>query len=77
MNRIILALFFLVIYFAQPIYGYLDPGSGSVVVQLILGGVAGVAVILKLYWRKLVALFTSKEGDDQELKSKELQRKAN
>ena len=27
---------------------YLDPGSGSMLVQLLLGGVAGAAVIMKL-----------------------------
>lgn len=32
---------------------YLDPGSGSMLVQLLLGGAAGVAVILELGWRRL------------------------
>lgn len=33
---------------------YLDPGTGSMLLQLILGGAAGVGMIIKLYWRKLV-----------------------
>ena len=32
---------------------YLDPGSGTVIVQVILGGFAGVAVLAKLFWRRL------------------------
>ena len=31
---------------------YLDPGSGSMLVQLLLGGVAGAAVIMKLGWER-------------------------
>jgi hypothetical protein len=42
---------------ARPAYAYLDPGSGSMFVQLLLGGVAGAAVILRLYWNRLLALF--------------------
>jgi len=31
---------------------YLDPGSGSFIVQLVAGGVAGIVVTGKLYWRR-------------------------
>lgn len=36
---------------------YLDPGTGSMILQVLLGGIAGAAVVLKLYWHKLKALF--------------------
>lgn len=36
---------------------YLDPGSGSMLVQLLLGGVAGAAVIAKLSWQRLRGIF--------------------
>jgi hypothetical protein len=36
---------------------YLDPGSGSMLVQLLLGGVAGLAVIVKLFWRRILDIF--------------------
>ena len=38
---------------ALPVLAYLDPGSGTVIVQVILGGFAGVAVAAKLFWRLL------------------------
>jgi hypothetical protein len=41
----------------RPAAAYLDPGSGSMLLQVLLGGVAGVAVIAKLYWGRLLALF--------------------
>lgn len=38
---------------ATPAYAYLDPGTGSMLLQLILGGVAGALVVGKLYWQRL------------------------
>jgi hypothetical protein len=32
---------------------YLDPGSGSVLLQLLLGGIAAVGVTARLYWRRV------------------------
>ena len=38
-------------------HAYIDPSAGSILLQLILGGVAGIFVALRLYWRKLAGLF--------------------
>lgn len=46
----------LVVLTAAPAHAYLDPGSGSMLLQLILGGIAGFVVLVKLYWQKLKAL---------------------
>ena len=41
---------------------YLDPGTGSMLLQVILGGVAAVGVALKLFWHKIrVAVGLSKK----------------
>jgi hypothetical protein len=37
-------------------YAYLDPGTGSIILQVLLGGVAGVALVGKLYWHKFLSL---------------------
>lgn len=42
---------------ALPAQAYLDPASGSMFLQLLLGGVAGAALVVKLYWHKLLGLF--------------------
>jgi hypothetical protein len=34
----------------------MDPGSGSLLLQAILGGVAGLAVLAKLFWHRLARL---------------------
>ena len=33
---------------------YLDPGSASVILQMIGGGAAAVAVMGKLFWRRIL-----------------------
>jgi hypothetical protein len=45
-----------------PAFAYLDPGSGSMIVQLLLGGVAGVAVLIRLYWHRLLVLIRLKDS---------------
>ena len=55
----------LVLAFERPAEAYLDPGSGSMFLQVLLGGVAGVAVIAKLYWRRLLALFGVRPRDER------------
>jgi hypothetical protein len=45
----------------QEALAYLDPGSGSMMLQLLLGGIVGVAAILKLYWNSFTGLFRRKK----------------
>jgi hypothetical protein len=45
--------------------GYLDAGSGSLILQALAGGFAGVAVVGKLYWRRLKRVFVRRgAGED-------------
>ena len=48
---------------------YLDPGTGSMILQLLLGGIAGMAVVLKLYWHRLKALFGRRAAKDTALEN--------
>jgi len=34
-------------------YAYIDPGSGSLVIQIIIGALVGVGITVKIYWYKL------------------------
>lgn len=40
----------------QSAHAYLDPGTGSMILQVALGGVAGAAVVIKLYWYRFKEL---------------------
>ncbi|AZD58047.1 hypothetical protein C4K18_0036 [Pseudomonas chlororaphis subsp. aurantiaca] len=37
-------------------FAYLDPGTGSAMLQGILGALAAIAMVLKLYWHRLLRL---------------------
>ena len=51
-----LVTLWLVFVCARPAYAYIDPGSGGMMIQLLLGGVAGVAVLVRLYWQRFLTL---------------------
>jgi hypothetical protein len=47
-----------------PEYAYIDPGSGSMILQAIVGGVAAALVFAKFWWRRLLEfLHIRKPGD--------------
>lgn len=39
-------------------HAYLDPGTGSMMVQLIAGGVLTVVTAIGMYWSKIKMMFT-------------------
>ena len=45
---------------------YLDPSSGSMMLQIILGGLAGAAVAFKLFFRRVRAFFGKAEPAEPE-----------
>lgn len=56
-NKILMICLFFFIFFCNSAYAYLDPGTGSMILQLLLGGVAGLAIIAKLFWHKVIEIF--------------------
>jgi len=49
--------------FVSDAYAYLDPGTGSLVIQVIVGALVGVGITIKIYWYKLKEKFTRKNND--------------
>jgi len=45
---------------SSPVYAYLDPGTGSILVQALVAAIAGIAVTLRIYWGQLRNLFSGK-----------------
>jgi hypothetical protein len=48
----------------RTVLAYLDAGSGSMILQLLLGGVAAIGVALKMYWRRFLKLLGIRKEDD-------------
>ena len=46
------------------VLAYLDPGSGSMILQILTGGVAAVAVTLRLYWNRIKKFLRIKQDDE-------------
>ena len=41
-------------------YGYIDWGTGSFMIQMLIAGLVGAVFALKLYWKKMTAFFSSR-----------------
>ena len=42
---------------ADEAYGYIDPGTGSYVLQMTIAALLGASFAIKIYWRKIKAFF--------------------
>jgi len=56
---------FVVLAAEAPVYAYLDPGAGSMLLQVLLGGTAAVGVLVRLFWRNLADAFRKRDPGDQ------------
>ncbi len=59
-------LFFKVSILAQ-ITQYLDPGTGSVLLQVLLAALLGIGVSIRLFWRKIKGIFGSEQPGSVEM----------
>jgi hypothetical protein len=47
------------------IFAYLDAGTGSIIIQTIVGGIAAIGVVARVYWSKIKRFFR-RGGDEQQ-----------
>lgn len=50
---------------------YLDPGSGSVILQTVLASLLGLGVIVRIFWRKIKSLGGKKEIENVEIEDED------
>ena len=69
MKKILISSFVFVILFNNKAFAYLDPGTGSIIVQMIIGGLVGVGIAIKVFWYRIkTALspgFKKNNSDDE------------
>ena len=46
---------------STPAWAYLDPGTGSIILQGLIAGIAVAGLTIKTYWYKLRSLFGKQE----------------
>jgi hypothetical protein len=62
-----LAMFFLVCLILAPnAFAYLDPGTGSMILQLAAGAFLGALLTVKFWWMKVKDLFSKVFGGKKE-----------
>jgi hypothetical protein len=49
------------------VLSYLDAGTGSMIIAALAGGVAGVAVLFKMYWNRFLGVFSKKHRRKAEI----------
>lgn len=53
-----------VLGYTSPVYAYLDPGTGSIIIQGVIATVVGAGVAMKIYWHKIRKFFSPSRNTD-------------
>jgi len=46
------------------IFGYIDPGTGTMILQGVIAGVAGLAAFLRFRWASVKGFFSRSSDED-------------
>ena len=66
MNRFALILFPFIYFSTQTIaHAYIDPATGTIILQALIGGIVAAGAAISLYWRKLKSFFSKKKKDEK------------
>ena len=57
MKKIVFIIVVINFFFINNAFAYLDPGTGSIILQAILGAIAAAASYCAFYWNKVKNLF--------------------
>ena len=55
--RAMLLIVFAVVAIPRDAHAYLDAGTGSMLIQALIAGVAAGLIVIKVYWAKIRSLF--------------------
>jgi hypothetical protein len=50
------------LFFAPTAQAYIDPGSSSFIIQILIGAAAGGALAIATFWRRIRAFFRRRRG---------------
>lgn len=65
-------VFAVLMLFIEPAHAYLDPGTGSILLQGLIAAIAGTMVTARLYWGKIKSMFSrNSENDSQQTEEKD------
>jgi len=64
--KLILAFILVSSIAPQKVYAYLDPGTGSYLIQIIIASVAGGGYLIKANWGRIRAILSKKNKKEAE-----------
>jgi len=65
----LIAVAITILLYSVPSHAYLDPGTGSIILQSILAGVAVAMGVLRIYWHRFKAFVSNRTGASRQTKS--------
>lgn len=70
LTRILITAVLAIAVFPSNAYAYLDAGTGSMIIQMLIGGVAATLVVSRTHWTRIKNFFGRDEleasGDDED-----------
>ncbi len=64
--RLVAVLAALFVIVPSAAYAYIDPGTGSFVIQGVIAAVVGAGVVLRMFWSRIKTAITGKQPQDDE-----------
>lgn len=61
----VVAVLLLLILIPGVAQAYLDPASGSIILQVVLGGIAGAGLLIKIYWDRFLKMIGLRKAEDE------------
>lgn len=66
-NRLTIITIALILGLASwPTYAYLDPGTGSIILQAIIASIAFGLATMRMWWYRIKAFFSGKSLDNED-----------
>ena len=66
--KLLLSIFLISFILTLNAYAYIDPGSGSIILQALLGALAAIGASISIYWNKFKNLFKRKKKIEKDKK---------
>jgi|TARA_B110000259_G_C14009889_1_gene399247 hypothetical protein len=61
MKKIFITSFAIIVFYNSKAFAYLDPGTGSIILNAILASIAAGATYCSIYWQKIKNFFNKKD----------------
>ena len=61
----IINIFFVIDLLYSYAYAYIDPGTGSIILQALIGALAAAGAAISIYWSKVKSFFLKKKKNEK------------